>query len=260
MQNSWTIARREFRHYFVSPIAYAVAIFLFVVLGILFYVNVSFGMATGQIPPDGRVVMGPMVTLLLLTVPFLTMRLIAEEAGSGTIELLLTAPIRDWELVLGKWLGAIGFIGLLLAITWIYPIVLHRMTTPGIDQGVLLVAYLGLLLMMSSIVAIGVMVSAFFRNSLAAGFATLTVILRDLDNDGRSHAFIAVEPTPPGDEQREIILRAMAGRFPDARWKTYNEEKQIASFVGRRHLYIVIYEEHDVESAAPVERPTLFAV
>ncbi|HKY84109.1 MAG TPA: ABC transporter permease [Anaerolineales bacterium] len=177
MQNSWTIARREFRHYFVSPIAYAVAIFLFVVLGILFYVNVSFGMATGQIPPDGRVVMGPMVTLLLLTVPFLTMRLIAEEAGSGTIELLLTAPIRDWELVLGKWLGAIGFIGLLLAITWIYPIVLHRMTTPGIDQGVLLVAYLGLLLMMSSIVAIGVMVSAFFRNSLAAGFATLTVIL-----------------------------------------------------------------------------------
>jgi ABC-2 type transport system permease protein len=177
MQNAWTIARREFRHYFVSPIAYAVAIFLFVVLGILFYVNVSFGMATGQIPPDGRVVMGPMVTLLLLTVPFLTMRLIAEEAGSGTIELLLTAPIRDWELVLGKWLGAIGFIGLLLVITWIYPIVLHRMTTPGIDQGVLLVAYLGLLLMMSSIVAIGVMVSAFFRNSLAAGFATLAVIL-----------------------------------------------------------------------------------
>jgi len=177
MQNAWTIARREFRHYFVSPIAYAVAIFLFVVLGILFYVNVSFGMATGQIPPDGRIVMGPMVTLLLLTVPFLTMRLIAEEAGSGTIELLLTAPIRDWELVLGKWLGAIGFIGLLLAITWIYPIVLHRMTTPGIDQGVLLVAYLGLLLMMSSIVAIGVMVSAFFRNSLAAGFSTLAVIL-----------------------------------------------------------------------------------
>lgn len=90
--------------------------------------------------------------------------------------------------------------------------------------------------------------------------ATLTVILRDLDNDGRSHAFIPVEPAPPGDEQRETILRAMAGRFPDARWKTYNEEKQIASFVGRRHLYIVIYEEHDVESAVPVERPTLFAV
>lgn len=177
MRNVWTIARREFRHYFVSPIAYAVALFLFVVLGILFYVNVSFGVQTGQITPDGRIVMGPMVTLLLLTTPFLTMRLIAEEAASGTIELLLTAPIRDWELVVGKWLGGMGFIGLLLAITWIYPIVLHRMTTPGIDQGVLIAAYLGVLLMVSAIVGIGVMVSAFFRNSLAAGFVTLAVIL-----------------------------------------------------------------------------------
>jgi ABC-2 type transport system permease protein len=177
MRNVWIVARREFRHYFASPIAYAVALFLFVVLGILFYVNVSFGVQTGEILPDGRVVMGPMVTLLLLTVPFLTMRSIAEEAGSGTIELLLTAPLRDWELVLGKWLGAMGFIGLLLALTWIYPVVLHRMTTPGIDQGVLLSAYLGVLLMVSAIVGIGVMVSALFRNSLAAGFVTLALIL-----------------------------------------------------------------------------------
>ena len=177
MRNAWTIARREFRHYFVSPIAYAVAIFLFVVLGILFYISVRFLLTTGEIPPDGRIVMGNMVFLLIWTTPFLTMRLIAEEAGSGTMELLLTAPIRDWELVLGKWLGAFGFVGLLLAVTWVYPILLHRMTTPGIDQGVLLVAYFGVLLMMGAILAIGVLVSAFFRNSLAAGFATLAVIL-----------------------------------------------------------------------------------
>ena len=177
MRNAWTIAQREFRHYFVSPIAYAVAIFLFLVLGILFYDQVSFGMVTGQIPPDGRVVMGYMVSLLVWTTPFLTMRLIAEEAGSGTIELLLTAPIRDWELVLGKWLGALGFVGVLLAVSWVYPIVLHRMTTPGIDQGVLLVAYFGVLLLMGAVLAIGVLVSAFFRNSLAAGFTTLAVVL-----------------------------------------------------------------------------------
>ncbi|HSR47604.1 MAG TPA: ABC transporter permease [Anaerolineales bacterium] len=177
MRTIWTIASREFRHYFVSPIAYAAAFFLFLVLGILFYVSISFGMQTGQIPPDGRIVMGPMVTLLLLTTPFLTMRLIAEEAGTGTLELLLTAPIRDGELVVGKWLGAMGFVGLLLGVTWIYPIILHRMTTPGIDQGVLLVAYLGVLLMMSAIVATGVLVSGLFRNGLAAGFATLAVIL-----------------------------------------------------------------------------------
>lgn len=52
----------------------------------------------------------------------------------------------------------------------------------------------------------------------------------------------------------------MAGRFPDARRKTYNAEKQVASFVGRGHLYVVIYEEHDAEPKAPAERPTLFAV
>jgi ABC-2 type transport system permease protein len=70
-----------------------------------------------------------------------------------------------------------GFIGLLLALTWIYPVLLHRMTTPGIDQGVLVSAYLGVFLMVGAIVAIGVMVSAFFRNSLAAGFTTLALVL-----------------------------------------------------------------------------------
>ncbi len=177
MRNVWTIARRELRQYFISPVAYAAAIFLFAVLGILFYVSVSFGLQTGQIPPDGRIVMGPMVTLLLLTTPLLTMGLIAGELGSGTMELVLTAPIRDWELVVGKWAGALGFFALLLGITWIYPILLHRITTPGIDQGLLVVAYLGLLLMMSAIVAIGVAVSSFFRSPLAAGFITLAVIL-----------------------------------------------------------------------------------
>lgn len=88
--------------------------------------------------------------------------------------------------------------------------------------------------------------------------ATITVVLRDLDNDSRTYEFVAVEPSPPGEEQRETILRAMAGRFPDAAWKTYNPEKQVATFVGKQHLYIAIYEEHDVE-AAPEERPTLFA-
>jgi len=177
MRNVWVIARREFRHYFDSPIAYAMAFFLFVVLGILFFLTVSYGVQFGDLNPDGRVVLQPMVTLLLLTTPFLTMRLISEEVNSGTIELILTAPIRDWELVVGKWLGAMGFLGLLLALTWIYPIILHRMTTPGIDQGTLLAAYLGLLLMVGAMVGIGVMISALFRNPLAAGFLTLCVIL-----------------------------------------------------------------------------------
>lgn len=97
------------------------------------------------------------------------------------------------------------------------------------------------------------------RSSELGEPATLTVILRDLDNDRRAHAFIPVEPAEPGEQQREAILRAMAGRFPDARWKTYNPEKQIASFVGRQHLYIVIYEEHETDEKKPLEQPRLFA-
>jgi len=91
--------------------------------------------------------------------------------------------------------------------------------------------------------------------------ATLTVILRDLDTDSRSHAFIPVKPISPGEEQREAIVRAMATRFPDARWKTYNEHKQVASFVGSRHLYLVIYEEHETADAADDRstQQTLFA-
>jgi hypothetical protein len=91
--------------------------------------------------------------------------------------------------------------------------------------------------------------------------ATLTVIKRSLDSDETSYAFIPLEPALPGDEQREAILRAMAGRFPDARAKSYSPETGIASFVGD-YLYIVIYEEHDVARGQPrpAEQPTLFAV
>jgi hypothetical protein len=90
--------------------------------------------------------------------------------------------------------------------------------------------------------------------------ATLTVIMRDLDTDERTFAFVPVEPAAPGEAQREAILRAMAGRYPDAAWKTYNREKQAASFVGRRHLYLVIYEEHDAEPRSTAPQPSLFAV
>ena len=90
--------------------------------------------------------------------------------------------------------------------------------------------------------------------------ATLTVILRDLDNDRRSFAFVPIEPVEPGDAQQDAIIRAMAGRYPDASWRTYDPEKQVASFIGRQHLYIVIYEEHDTEPRPVNERPRLFAV
>lgn len=177
MRNIWVIASRELRHYFISPIAYALATMLFLILGGIFFINIYFGLQSGQISPDGRLVIGPMVTILLFVTPALTMRLVADEYRMGTMELLLTAPVRDSELILGKWLGSFGFVACLLLVTLVYPLILHRMTSPGVDQGALITSYAGLLLMVAAMLAIGVLVSALFKNPLAAFFITLGVLL-----------------------------------------------------------------------------------
>lgn len=177
MRNIWIIAGREFRLYFISPVAYAVAGMFLLILGGLFAAQLYTGLQFGQMTPDGRIVIDPLVTILLFATPAITMRLVADEQRMGTIELLLTAPVRDWEVVVGKWLGAMGFMLVLLLATWVYPLILHRLTTPGIDQGVLVSAYLGLVLMAGAMVAIGVLISSLFNSSVAAFFVTLLVLL-----------------------------------------------------------------------------------
>lgn len=97
------------------------------------------------------------------------------------------------------------------------------------------------------------------RSSQLGERGTLTVVLRELTTDARSHVFLPIDPIPAGEAQREAIVRVVKQRFPDAREKTYNADKQVASFVGRRHLYIVIYEEHELEAPAEVEQARLFA-
>ncbi|MEW6569179.1 MAG: ABC transporter permease subunit [Chloroflexota bacterium] len=177
MRNAWIIARREFRQYFVSPVAYAVAAMILLILGGIFAINMYVGMMTGQVNPDGRMVVGPLVTILIFAIPAITMRLLADEHRMGTIELLLTAPLRDWELVLGKWLGAMGFMLVILAATWVYPLILQRLTTPGIDQGALVSAYVGLILLVSAVVALGVLISSLFTSPVPAFFTTLGLLL-----------------------------------------------------------------------------------
>jgi len=177
MRTVFIIAKREFRLFFVSPAAYSVSLMIFLILGGIFFINIYFGLRDGQIAPDGRMVISPLVTILLFATPAITMRLLADEQRMGTIELLLTSPVRIWELVVGKWLGATGFMMLILGVTWIYPIIIHRMTNPGIDQGVLIAAYLGLVFMISAMLAIGTFISSLFNNPIPAFFITLTLML-----------------------------------------------------------------------------------
>jgi len=180
MRNVWIIARREYKLYFISPVAYVVAFFFILLLGYFFYRALGDAIiqaAFQPYAPSVQIIISPMVTLLLFVMPAVTMRTISEEIRMGTIELLLTAPVKDWELVVGKWLGAFLFMSSLLAITWIFPIVLNFLVKPGIDQGILISGYLGLLLIVACLTAIGVFVSSLFNNQLVVFFVNLLIVL-----------------------------------------------------------------------------------
>jgi ABC-2 type transport system permease protein len=182
MRNVWTIARREYKLFFISPVAYVVAFFFMILLGYFFYKGlidaITYSMYYQSYTPGPEIVTGQMtVILLIFAMPAITMRSIAEELRMGTMELMLTAPVRDWELIIGKWLGAFLYMLTLLAVTWVFPIVLNRLVTPGIDQGVLLSGYVGLVLMVASLVAIGIFISSLFNNQVVVFFVSLAAVL-----------------------------------------------------------------------------------
>ncbi|BCY19062.1 ABC transporter permease [Leptolinea sp. HRD-7] len=176
MRNIWTIAKRELRQYFNSPIAYAVMFLVMLVQGLIFYVNYYFS-TLQQYVPDIRMVLSPMVTIFLFTTPAITMRLLADEQKTGTLEVLMTKPIRDWELIVGKWLGAFLFYLMIIVFTWVYPLILSFMVKPGIDLGLVLSGYLGIILIVAAFIAVGVFASSLFSNQIAVFFTTLGILL-----------------------------------------------------------------------------------
>ena len=177
MNNVWVVAKREFAHYFVSMLAYALAFFIFLIVGILFFIN-NWGAAQQGAPPDTNSMFGPFAFLLMFAVPALTMRLLSEEQKAGTLELLLTAPLHDWELVVGKWLGAYGFLLVIILISFGFPFTLHALTQPvGIEQGPLATGYLGLMLMAGGMLAVGLMVSAVTEHQVVALLLSLAILV-----------------------------------------------------------------------------------
>jgi len=181
MRNIWTIAKKEYDHYFITPIAYIVAFVMLLVLGFLFWIviqnsiqSVLFGSPS---VPDTTLLSEWFVILLMFACPALTMRLLADETKTGTIELLLTAPIRDYELVIGKWLGSFLFILTIMIATLIYPIILNRLVTPSIDWQLVLSSYLGVMLAAGAFLALGVGASALFSNQIAAYFIAFFICI-----------------------------------------------------------------------------------
>ncbi len=181
MRNIWILAKKEYKNYFNSPIAYIVAFVILLVLGIFFALNITYltlnSYQTYGASPDAGVVTGPFAFLLVLSLPALTMGLLADEKRMGTMELLMTAPLRDVELVVGKWLGAFLFMLTVIAITLIFPLTMYFLVYPGIDGGQFFASYLGIILVSASFLSIGVGISALFSNQIAAFFATLATYI-----------------------------------------------------------------------------------
>lgn len=177
MKNIWTIAKREYDNYFNSPLAYVVAFAILLPLGIYFslilYFSAQNSFMGGGTAPDSTQVNWLFVFLMVFLSPALTMRLLSDEARMGTLELMLTAPVRDFELVAGKWLGALMFVLSVALLTLVFPIILENLITPGIDWTLMIASYLGLILVISAMLALGVGISAMFTNQFAAFFVTL---------------------------------------------------------------------------------------
>ena len=178
MRNIWTIAKREYNAYYNSPLAYVVMFILFFVVGLIFARDLfnAVGNPFFAQPMDPTLVAGPLLYIMLFGAPALTMRLISEESRTGTLELLLTAPLRDWELVIGKWLGAFLFMLTTLGLTLIFPVLVNGMTDPGVDVQRVASSYFGMVLVIASLLGIGVGISAIFTNQFAAFFTTFGVL------------------------------------------------------------------------------------
>ena len=149
MRGLWAITRKELYSYLVSPVAYAVAAAFLLINGLVFYYFISSPLAEASLQP----ILSSTVFILLLLTPILTMRLIAEERSTGTIELLMTFPVTDLQVVLGKFLATLITYALMLVPTLTYVVVIAVFGEP--EVGILISAYLGLLLLGGAYIAVG---------------------------------------------------------------------------------------------------------
>jgi ABC-2 type transport system permease protein len=190
MSNILAIANKELRSYFASPIAYIV-IGLFALLYGYFYVAilayfVRASMQAGQFGSQGpqavnvnQMLIRPLIQnvtiLVLFLMPMVTMRTYSEEKRSGTIELLLTSPLTDFEIIMGKFLGALALWGIMLLVTLPHMAVLFYFGRP--EWKPILTAYLGLLLLGGCFISVGLFISSLTSNQIVAGMVTFAVFL-----------------------------------------------------------------------------------
>src|ERR1700722_18237493 len=171
MTRATTIARRELTSYFFSPIAYvAIAVFL-IACSFTFWDDFQPGEIAGM-----RNLFNWMVWLLVSIIPLLSMGLLAQEWSTGTIESLMTAPVGETDVVLGKFLGAFAFFLVMLAPTLLYVAILAMYANPRIDFGPIQSGYLGIILVGGLFISIGLFCSSLTRSQIVAAVATAAVL------------------------------------------------------------------------------------
>lgn len=187
MRNIVAIAQRELNAYFSSPIAYVLLGFFALLFGWFFYVPLAYfeqqsmnaGMNPGQALNVNQMLVGPTLmnttVIMLFLFPLVTMRTYSEEKRSGTIELLLTSPITDVQIILGKFLGAMLLYMAMLALTLIHIGILFIYGQP--EWKPIATGYLGLLLMGGSFLSLGLFISSLTKNQIVAGISTFAVFL-----------------------------------------------------------------------------------
>jgi ABC-2 type transport system permease protein len=186
MGTTFIIAKREFRSNFDSPLAYVVICIGLLLVGYLFFTwNGGFWQAD-RASLAGFFGLTPW--LLLFVASVVSMRLLAEEKRSGTLELLITLPVRDHEVILGKFLGAWGLVLVLVVSTALYPIFMFWMPWDlgPLDRGPVLTGYLGLILYSAAAVSIGLLISSLTESQAVAFFVTavLLFVLHGIGNLG----------------------------------------------------------------------------
>jgi len=188
LKNIWIICLKELKSYFASPIAYLLMAIFAVIFGFFFYSATAFFvmrgmesqmMGRGQPMDVNEWVIRPLLSnasvIALFLIPMITMRLYAEEKRSGTMELLLTSPVRDVEIILGKFIASVLMFACVIGVSAIDLTALFAYGKP--DWKPILVGYLGLLLQGSALIAIGTFISTLTRNQIIAGGATFAVCL-----------------------------------------------------------------------------------
>lgn len=188
MKNTWIVCQKELRSYFASPVAYILLTMFGLIFGFFFWNALGYFVMAGMemqmrgesVPMSiNEQIIRPLLSNIsvvgLFFIPMITMRLFAEEKRTGTIELLATSPIRDAEIVLGKWLAALVLYACLLLITALNFGFLFRYGNP--DWKPLAIGYLGLLLQAAALLAIGAFISTLTRNQIIAGATTFGICL-----------------------------------------------------------------------------------